>query len=407
MAGHASRTLKLNSINAIILLAFFPMIAIGAIYEKNVIVIGVFSVLALVSYFKFNRVRNNVKANSRVRAWMLYVAFAVITTLLHGRYDDIKGIAADISFLFIALGLSSQVRLDAFFAIYPKFMTFVGLLAIIFAVLPVNPFELMKAGSSYSAVDSFSGGGLSAFFEYRHYYAMLLVVAIWIHLYTAKERKMAYYVTTIILVLSVVLTYTRSAYVAFLFSGGIYILKSKKERIKKRTFLFITLIMILLLLGMALFYDSIVSNIFGRFSEVSRILTSGGGVRGYTLLEGTRHTLNEGILSILTGDGVGAAIKWLRQNPYGTWGEWNYAIDVQYVSTFMNTGLIGLVLVLRPTIIEWKQYFKDTNKYNNAISMSIISIAAGICFFDIYEMSISLFALWNILVSLPMDTVEN
>ena len=157
--------------------------------------------------------------------------------------------------------------------------------------------------------------------------------------------------TGCILVSNIVLTYTRNTWLAFAFGLAIYVWKEKKQKIKSKILLYMMAVLLCLFLIVILFPEvwlPVIENIIERSTQ-AKLTTSTylyGGVRGYTVTFGVQYILKNWKQYLFLGGGNGFALMWLKENPYGLYKEWDAAIDVQYVTVLMDTGIIGLAFII-------------------------------------------------------------
>lgn len=385
-------------------ISFIALIAVGAYFQINMYVICIYILISIPLFItNLKLVFNNLKRNSLVRIWMLYILVGLASTLYYGRLFLNNSVFVDLSFFFIALSVAACTDRKIFYQNFIKFMSILSVLVLIAQITHVDFFGMLKAGSEYSAGDIFRGGGVSALFEYRHYYGIMLNCAFFMNLYYGKEKRK--FLTSCILVSNIILTYTGNTWLAFAFGLAIYGWKEKKQKIKSKKILYVVAVLLCLFLIIVLFPEAwfpVLENIIRRFTD-AKLTTSTylyGGVRGYVMICGTQYILKNWKKYLFFGGGNGFALMWLKENPYGLYKEWTAAIDVQYITVLMNTGIIGLALIVMLIVTEIRTYISDNQNSDFLTSIIIIVMCVSFCFFDVFNTCTSIYAFWIFILCL-------
>jgi len=149
-------------------------------------------------------------------------------------------------------------------------------------------------------------------------------------------------------------------------------------------------------------------------TNMSYFTRSGGGVRGYTLTHGLAYFFDNIKTLFAVGGGPNTAIEWLIAHPYG-FARWTAAIDIQYVSTLIDFGILGLLLLVTVFFRGYKNFFRirdisksnfirmhnvSATKYASIQSGMIICLSLALCFFDIIGTNVSPFIVFLIIVLL-------
>jgi len=172
------KKIKVRNIYTVLMVLFICMISLGAYFRKNVVFIGLFLILSMPVFIsQSSSIFRNIKQNKKLRLWISYIGVAIVSTCLHHRSEDYRSVLIDISILFIALSFTCYVDFDKFIIAFKNLILLLSALVLITTLFHINFFSFLKAGTVYSAVDASSGGGVSAIFEYRHYYGLFLVIA--------------------------------------------------------------------------------------------------------------------------------------------------------------------------------------------------------------------------------------
>jgi hypothetical protein len=387
--------------------SFIILISIGAYFQINNYIVAVF---LLISGFLFiingRLIMSNIKRNFRVKIWLIYTLLELSSSIFHGRLFMDKAFFVDLSFLIIALAMTSCIDRKDFCQNFVRVMIVFSILVLITQLIQVDLFAGLKAGTMYSSIDS-STGGVSAIFEYRHYYGILLSCAFFMNAYYGKEKYK--FLIGCILISNIILTYTRSIWLAFALGVMMYGWK-ERQKIKGRKLLLIMLIVLILFMSMLFFPEVIVSvidKIIARYHDAKVVSTYlYGGVRGYAIICGTQYIFEHWKEYLFWGGGNGFAMTWLQENPYGTYKEWTAAIDVQYVSVLMNTGIIGLSFVVMLIVKEIRVYLLNERNSNFLIAVLILIMSIAFGFFDVFGTCTSIYAFWIFILCLQDEKVS-
>jgi hypothetical protein len=342
-----------------------------------------------------------------MKLWLIYLGVGLFSTLINGRIFNDKSLYINLCFLFIALSISGYTSDKSFCKNFIYVLSFISILNIVSYIFHIDIFGFLKSGTPYLTDDERSEG-LAAFFEYRHYYSVLLSCAFFMNLYYFVGRKKK--IIGLILLVSLYLTYTRSAWIAFMFAGIIFIYKEKKQFnnwswINLKSILMIGIIctsLIVIQISFPTLSIPIIGKVLERIAE-ARFTTSTymyGGVRGYVWIEGIRNILINWKKYLLFGGGNGYALSWLSANPYGDYGEWTAAIDVQYITVFMDTGIAGLFCVLALVWNTLKKCLLGTVNRRFVFLLSMVIMFISFLFFDVFGTCTSIFAFWNFIMCL-------
>lgn len=387
-----------------IAISFIAMIAIGAIFQINTYVVLAYILIVMpLLLSKYKLILENIKTNVLVKIWLLYILIGFMTTFYHGQLFKTNAIFVDLSFALIALALAASTDRIFFYRNFVRFMYILSIVVLVTQIIHVDVFGMLKAGSAYSSIDISSGGGVSAIFEYRHYYGIMLAGAFFMNLYYGKESRK--FLTACLFILNIIISYTRSAWIAFAFGLAIYLWKEKKSKIKSKILLYVIMILwSIFLIGLLLpeLWLPIAKNIVDRFVN-AKITTSTylyGGVRGYVVTCGVQYILNNWKKYLFFGGGSGFALMWLRENPYGLYKEWTAAIDVQYITVLMDRGIIGLALILGLVISQIRVCVSQKNNKDYLTALIVLVMCVSFCFFDVFDTCTSVFAFWMFILCL-------
>ena len=385
------------------------MIAIGAYYQINFNIIAIY-VIASIPLFLSNikLIFIKIKHNMLIKIWLIYIFTSFLSTLIHGRFFLSNTTFVNVAFIFIGISISASTDRITFYQTFTKFITVLSVVVVITQIAQVDVFGLIKAGTAYYSIDTRIGGGVSALFEYRHYYGVMLLCAFFINLFYGDKKKK--FIVGCVLFINIILTYTRNIWMALLCGILIYLMKEKKHTIKSKYLSYAIGIFICILFIGVIFPElwlPIFENIVSRFiqAQVSLSTYSYGGVRGYVITQGTQYILENWKQYLFIGGGDGFAMNWLRDNPYG-YG-WTDAIDVQYITVLMNTGIVGIVIIF-VLIINAIRRFKLSKRNSDYLTeLLVIIMSISFCFFDVFGLCTSIYAFWILVLCFGYGKTNN
>jgi hypothetical protein len=345
--------------------------------------------------FNTKKLVEKLRNNSLIQLWILYVIINLTSTILHGReFTDLVPVLLDVCLLFIILTLTSYTESSIVFEKIIRLMYCLSIVTLVTYVLHIDVFEVLKSESVYKGIFS-GGGGASALFEYRHYYGVMLSCAFFMNLYYGKENRRFF--TGCILISNIILTFTVNTWISFLLGVLIYVGKEVKPKVKLKYFLYFAAFLILVIFIIIFFHDvcvSVINSIMNRFDDLQVSLGNFeyGGMRGYSLICGVQYILENWKKYVLLGGGNGFAMTWLREHPYGTW---TAAIDVQYVTVFMNCGILGLGVLIVLAFKELRMLLtKNRNEDAFLKALLILVMSVSFCFFEVFESCTSIYVFW-------------
>ncbi|NME42583.1 hypothetical protein HF863_07390 [Lactobacillus agilis] len=396
-------SVSLRRICSIVLVTFVIAPDIAAIYKVNNEVTVIYALLATVFFLLgLKNKKINIHFNKVLMLLFIYIIGSSISTYIFiNQNQGFFGILCSVVYLYIAYILSSLCDRALFIKYFQKLMISLAYIALLSKVTGVDFFGMLKKGSIYTSVDPITGG-ISAIFEFRHYYGVFLMITLISLILMPLSKRVINNINIFIVVINIILTYTRNIWIATSIVLILLFLKYYRFKITETGVLLAALFFVLCIMCFIIFknqIDSIFDAIFKRIDEITNAKNTYGGiggVRGYTFTYGSKLILDNWRKYLLFGGGQGFAILWLVANPYGQWKEWTSAIDIQYVSTFMNSGLIGIISLIWIILIAIKMYIKQSDGKKTIFSLSIIGISIAIIFFDIIGIPNSVFALWNV-----------
>lgn len=342
----------------------------------------------LFSNFKIN------KPNILESWWLIFIMYGFFTTVLNNLLGTIGTnsiVSYIINFIIPVISIfiftkSSSTRV--FIRIFQFFISFFSILGI-YEFITSNQFYrgLIK---SFAALSTFETYGVRYLSDYRttlifyhpFYYSMFLVIFLLTLIYFPYSNKIAETLFFILGSINLVLTQTRSNWLSFIFILILFFMK-RREKVNKNFIrngiIFLSIIVIaFLLFNYIPFLKEI---IFSRFSEVNQNASDASGARlgQLTLIE----NMNTLFLKLF-GGGEGYGISILKQHPIRGW---IVSIDNQYLSAYLDFGIIGLSLFLVCVSICVYKFFKTKDKENEFLLLALSGIFFSSLFFSVYKAS--------------------
>lgn len=402
----ANNKLNVKFLTSWLILFFFILIPISTYFHLQPVVVSIYILLSLIFCLFKNKINFHLdfKSNYVFYLWIIYILISILSTIVFKRFstNDLSGIYAEISFTFIIFILTRFWDPIYFLKIFRNLLIFLSVIAILGEILRIDPFSALKQGTQFTSIDTTTNGAISTIFEYRHYYALFLISAmICLWEFPIKSKIIGFF-CNLILFVNIILTNTRNAWLAFIIVLIIWLMKERPFRISQTRIIYSFIIIIILILLFALFSNVVTDLLSVVNSRIMDLIDSqdkyGGatGVRGYTLQYGTKYILDNWQKYLLIGGGNGFALEWLFYNPFGLTTSWRNAVDVQYVTTFMNTGILGLITLLGILLKNVEYFIKSNTPEGKTFTLIILGMGIMISFFDVIPFNNSPFVFWII-----------
>lgn len=395
--------IKINGtkIAGFILFLFPILIAITKYSNTDVTVLSLYTVLSILLFILYPKRIINKFLEQRIvhYVFLLFISLTVSTIIFNISF--IGGTLLQLTFLFDIFVLSCFADIKLTFKYFSNFTIVLSIISIIGYLFNIDFFASMKANSNYVSIDLLIGGGISTIFEFRHYYAIFVTMSILYEFYFPQKNTLIKFSRLFILIINLLLTYTRNSWISCIVCLLIMVAvrSRKKISIQKNTLVLGGIILSLMIVLMIIFskqVDPIIQNVFSRFSELFNNKSTNDfmGARGYSLRYGTKYIFNH-LKYLFLGGGNAFALAWLKVNPYYYW---NVAIDNQFVTIFMNQGIIGILLIVRVVVETCKYLGTKNNRIQQFIALSLVSIFISMMFFEIFANMNSILPLFLILI---------
>ena len=235
--------------------------------------------------------------------------------------------------------------------------------------------NIMGIGWGYnSRMDSFFGHPIA--------YGSILIFAFWLTPYLI-HNKWSVLILNSYIVLGLLSSKSRSAWIALAVSIIIFVSKRRKATITKRAFIsyFIVFIAVFAFLFTPTF-QSIVESVFSRFSGTMKTASATQRLGSYIYI--FEKMIGKNPIPFFLGHGEGSAnrvmaITTITLSSFAT-------TDCQYLTILYNYGIVGLGLVLLLVAMLIKSYYANSN--DNELEMICLSVFGGgyitAIFYDIY-----------------------
>lgn len=187
---------------------------------------------------------------------------------------------------------------------------------------------------------------------------------------------------------AILLTQSRSIWIAMFLVVVIYLFKFHRRKINKMYLLYVLgIIGIIFPVSLALQYNVIGKIVSFVNSRIKGSLQAGEGhiVRIEIILNSLQYW-KEHSMGALFGQGKNYGLLYLKYNPIKKFGTfiWDAAIDNQYITLIYETGVMGLGLISFIVVIAFNRFVKatSTDKIQMAVSLCLIGNAICLFFFE-------------------------
>ena len=199
------------------------------------------------------------------------------------------------------------------------------------------------------------------------------------------RKKIAQVVAMIGIVLAIILTQSRSAWIATVVILFIYLLKFHTHRINRSYLIYGMLAVgIAFLVSIALGYNVGAEIVRFISTRIQGSLEAGEGhiVRIEIILNSFEYWKSH-IGNLFFGRGKNYGLLFLKYNPIKKFGTftWTAAIDNQYITLIHETGLVGLILIFYIIALAFKRFIKSNKIDSIQVAVSLCLIGNAICMF--------------------------
>lgn len=402
------KNLYIEKISSLLLLLFFLITPIANKLGFQSIIIYTFLAIGTLFFIIPDSYSRNFLNNKILRLWCIYIIIGGISTLLFMPPNGLNSIFYEITYTYICLTLLKHGNIFNFFIYFRNALLILALLTLFSQLSHINIFYFMNTGTAYTSYEA----GATAIFEYRHYYGVYLIIALIFNMFFPIKSIILNLLSDILLFINILLTFTRNTWIILVVILILFYLKKEKQiNIKfiiRMFFSLMTFVLIYFLFNKQL--SVLIGKVISRLTVLQVEANNYGGIsgaRGYSFVYGIKYILDNWQRYIWIGGGNGFALNWLALNPYGLYIKWTSAIDNQYITSFMNSGIAGTLVIFIIIINGIMEFIHSKNRLTSAVSLSFIAMNIMMIFVDVLGFAVSPFILWIILIIVLGSRYEN
>lgn len=253
---------------------------------------------------------------------------------------------------------------------------------------------------------------LCLFFYHPTYYCIFLAIGIIFLIYFPLKNKIANLLFFLLLITNMLLTQSRIGWLSLCIILCFYLIKRNRNKVKKLTqrklfnrlfLLVVAALVIFCLIKYSNNFIQIVASYYQRIIELnSSNLTYGARLQNISLIP-LMVSQPYGVLHLLFGGGFRYGLSCLENHP--SLNGWTSAIDNQFLTSILDTGLVGTTIFIIFVVYAFVGFFKKTSKENEAVFLSILLIIISAAAYDLVSTS-SLYSLFIILISITCEKKE-
>ena len=341
-------------------------------------------VLLFVPIF-FSRLKVSLKLGKLELVMLLYMLYLFVITMINFPSNyDIKytiNLFAQYTIIYICTKIQiDEINFDMFLIFLKKLGIVNGLLCIIEAICKKNVWAIALGKAS-----EIPDGRVVGIFSHPIICGCFLMMTYVISI-IYKERKISKQIFDVGVILgAIVLTKSRSTWIATAFVTMLFVMKFHKNKINKKYVEYMLIIIAIVLTGSILMNINILEIVVDFINaRIKGSLQAGEGhiVRIEIILSSIEYWRNH-LVNMIYGRGKNYGLIFLKENPVIKFGTfvWDSAIDNQYITLIHETGLIGLGLILYIIATFIKRYFLCKRSDGVQLVSSLIMIGNSICMF--------------------------
>ena len=398
---------------ASLILLFFLLITVGSYVKIKTVVVIIYSLVSAVLFLLiFRRAVRELFTSPLMLLWLAYCLIGLVSTIFIEKEKDMYILISEASFTFVLFTLTRYVKYEDFFRLFRPFVLILVLIAFFQAATGILVFNFLKAGTQFIAEDKTHG--ILSIFEYRHYFGCYILLAFFSLFYYPAKQLWINLIYGAIFIVATVMTYTRSIWIAFIFGmlllivfALIQLVKKNKsgsrsrKKLSKANWIVLGVFLAALVVLAIIFRDRIAVIVERTVKRITVLNPNQNSWynRMFTIINGPKYMFQHPYL-LPVGGGAGSALKWLAEVEGA---RFRGAIDCQYVHTFMETGILGLLTFLAMVFYTLVRFFRSRDKAEQLFSLQYQMMALAMVFFEVVVVNSSVFALWVfVLVSLCM-----
>lgn len=320
---------------------------------------------------------------------LIYALYLFIVTLFHIKSNYNTTYTFNMFFQYLIIYFSIKIQFDTLSKKYVlKYFRNVGIVISFLSIVEAMSGIHIWANILGKTLQS-NTSRVVAIFNHPIVCGCYLVITLILLLVFPVAKKRLQFVFILVVVSAIVLTQSRSAWIATLFVFVTLFIKYKKRSFSKEYTIYI-----LSFIFSVIFISVIVDyNILGRIydfinNRINGSLDAGEGhiIRIEVILNSITYWKSN-FIEFLLGYGKNFGLLFMKEHPIIKFGgvfRWDSAIDNQYITIIHETGFIGLLIIVWIYIININRIIKlpKTNKIQLASSMCIVANAICLFFFE-------------------------
>ena len=413
ISGHSESKVFIEWAASVLTILFFLLVTVGSYVKIKTVLVIVYSLIAAVLVlFALKQSIRDFLSSPLLYLWMAYCLVGLLSTVLFSKEKDFYILISEVSFTWILFVLTRFQESSRFFVLFRIFVALLVFAAIFQEITGIYVFAFLKEKTVFAVTDN--EHGILSIFEYRHYFGCFLLLAFFSLFWFPEKQKWLTAFYGGLFFVALVLTYTRSIWIAAMVGLILGLIrwvavrhalgkgrdKSSWNKPGIRTWITLCAVAITLAILALIFREEIVlviQRVIGRFTVLNPNQGSWFN-RMFTIVNGPKYVFENWQKYLFIGAGSGSALEWLK-NAEGA--RFRSAIDCQYVHTFIENGLIGLLLLLGMIGYSLVRFFKSKDRKEVLFSLVFVMIAVSFFFYEVIVVNSSVYALWVfVLVSL-------
>lgn len=357
--------------------------------------IWLFLLMISIFYANFNKVGIDIELSKDQFWWVIFISYTFIISFINQKINlaNVNLVRNIISYFLAFLAIYSFSRfcnLEKFIKIYRNFFAVCSILGVIEIISRRSLFSNWLESSN--AIDLFNEFNINSglyrvtlFFYHPIYYGILLTVFLIFIILNPYRSRILQYLFIFLGMINLIYTQSRSSWVTLLLCLFIYFFKSsislnklKVKALTKYVCMFIGVVVIISII--AILFSKLTANILYIFSSrLSEATSNTNNARtaNWALVQYSNTPFLK-----LFGGGDGYATSMLHLHPQ--FMGWTQAVDNQYLTFYMDYGLVGIGIFLIFMFNVFKSFIITEDKLKIAVLLSIIAIFISSFFYEVY-----------------------
>ncbi|QNQ82767.1 O-antigen ligase family protein [Lactobacillus sp. PV012] len=340
----------------------------------------------------------SLKINNIQKYWLFFISYTFLITLSTDMFNVIKkgSYKTPLVFLILFIFILYFVQLCNRLYFFKLFRNFMAICSILGVIEYITNFQFYRSFITVDAIErtyqiygilGSSNYRLMLFFGHPIMFALFIAIYLFILLYIPFKVRPINVSFFILGLICLILTQSRSVWIAFGIVLILYLFVSKN--IKKISLkgigrgsiiLFIGIIVIFLI---KLVKPTLFQNLSMIFSDrINAVINSPETSSGARVANLSLINYVPNVFVKFFGGGTGYGLGLLASHP--TVDGWTHAIDNQYLTFFLDYGVVGLVIFIWFVFKCVHLLFKTNDALNKVILLSVLVILMASYFFEFY-----------------------